>query len=340
MTETAWINGLRGLSSLWVFFIHFLPFVHPLLRPYFLFGQKWNICVPLFFVLSGRVNAISILNGKNDKGLIAVNRCMKRGSRLLVPLITIMILDYSVLHVFPIKSFTEVFDPIWFLFDGMAVPKNITWVAWTLQIEWHGSILVYFLGYILSQTSQQKGHVILLLSYLWSQLTHSWNTHFIFGLWLAFMDHHGTLINLRKSTHFLKFKLVLFVLAVLVSCQFNFINFEYSEYIDRITRSFMFSHGKWLTGTQNGHEESFTVFLLTATLVFCVETTSFLSAVFSIREFQFLGKISFSLYILHVYGIYLFGIQSDAFLKLQLPNGSWFAIALSIFFNTSLIVMI
>jgi peptidoglycan/LPS O-acetylase OafA/YrhL len=121
-----YIDGIRGLSSLWVYFIHFFPYVHKDLLPFFLAYQKWNAFVPIFFIISGRVNNISCL--KLEAPNLLVSSMIKRPFRLLLPLQIIMLLDYCFVKVFSVKNISEcILDPIWFLLDDGQRPKNLTW---------------------------------------------------------------------------------------------------------------------------------------------------------------------------------------------------------------------
>ena len=313
--DLKYLDGLRGLCALWVFFIHYFPYVHKDLLPFFLGYQKWNAFVPLFFIISGRVNCLGVLKSGNPSKL--VQSMIKRPFRLLVPLIIIMLLDL-VFKVFPIESVMECFlQPVWFLFCEAPRPRHITWAIWTLQPEINGSYLTYILTFIiLSFQDSRSKYVFLVIALIWYQLTHSWMTHFVAGLLFSVASLDGLFERFSTWKHSFIAKCIVGLIAFLISCKFSFLNVV--DPLDEVVRSHLFYKGKQGVGN-TGYEESWYVFLFSLTVLFLLETTPLLQRIFSWKPFLFLGKISFSLYLVHVYWMFLFGIPFTKLVHGSLP---------------------
>ncbi|WP_213844767.1 acyltransferase, partial [Escherichia coli] len=168
-------DGIRGVAAMAVVLSHsflmFIPSVHSgsmfdskwqenLFNSPFTFFYKGGSAVSLFFVLSGLVLSLSCQKNNNEIRYIQAS-ALKRYIRLGVPVAASVIICYFImlLGFFPDKDSPAASMPLMtaFSFDGNIVSAiwdasfgamlfgNIkyNYVLWTISIEFFGSILVY-----------------------------------------------------------------------------------------------------------------------------------------------------------------------------------------------------
>jgi peptidoglycan/LPS O-acetylase OafA/YrhL len=99
MGKLLYLEGIRGLAALWVFFIHYFPVVSPGLLDFFMLWQPRGWSVHMFFVLSGRVLTAAILK-RNDSKRIA-SAFIRRPFRLALPVIGVILTN---MVLFPIAT--------------------------------------------------------------------------------------------------------------------------------------------------------------------------------------------------------------------------------------------
>ncbi|KAL2915383.1 hypothetical protein HK105_204999 [Polyrhizophydium stewartii] len=301
VSKMAHLDGMRGVAALWVFFVHCNVEVNRELHEFVLAYQRWNASVPLFFILSGRIITASVLRSKDTRKLVS---CMiRRPFRLLLPIMSIMLLDYFVMKWEKIGSIWEIVTtPVWFLaspFDDGPFP-HVTGVVWTLQHEFLWSNLLYMFTFVLLafDGNDKARYVILIGSFAWFQITHSWMTHFLAGLFIADLAQHG---HIRRYTQW-RFSPIVTAALVLASAvvAFRFSFWKLGDTIDAAVRSHQVQKGK--QGV-SGHfwQENFVVFLFSFAVMFALETSRWMQAVFSLSVFRFLGHVSFSMYLIHPY---------------------------------------
>ncbi|KAI8919764.1 acyltransferase family-domain-containing protein [Entophlyctis helioformis] len=294
--KLAHFDGLRGVVAMTVVLMHFFQMSYRS-------GEMQNslplpTTVPLFFILSGRVITVSVLRSGSGKQLVSC--FVRRPIRLLLPMMSIMLLDYLVMHVRPIKSlFDVIVQPIFFLSSGGDF-NLITAVVWTLKYEYYGSNVVYFLTFILLQypANPRARYTILFLVYLWFQWTHSWNTHFVAGLALADLAQHGYIERFKQWRYAPITRLAVAVFGCAVSFKFSWWNM--ADTIDATIRSYEVYGGKFGVGAE-WWDESFTLFLYSLCFMFLLETTETMQRFYTLRPIQFFGHISFAVYLFHDY---------------------------------------
>ncbi|KAJ8325904.1 hypothetical protein BDV3_003767 [Batrachochytrium dendrobatidis] len=336
--KLAHLDGLRGIAALWVWFIHFVPYISKSLLPFLLGYQKWNASVSIFFILSGRVISLSVLKSGNVRQLVSC--VIRRPFRLGLPVISIMMMDYFVFKNYKISSFSEtILTPIWFLFDNSMRPSNITYSVWTISYEYQYSNMLYALTLVIMQFPQADStrYVILGLAYLWFQITHNWMSHFVAGLFLADLSLHGYLNRFRQWKFSTLVQIGAFLLSVVIAFDYSFL--PYSVLIDKFVCANLYQNGKQGV-TNSGWKESFVVFVFCFTVMFCIETSTWLQRFFSHRIFVFLGRISFTLYLLHVYWLNVFALKFNNYIKVVFVDCPELGVCVSFVTSTCLLTLV
>ena len=298
-------DGLRGIVALWVFLVHL-----PVTRDSTVAPLGSDLPVPIFFILSGRVIANSALQSLDVRKIISA--IIRRPFRLVLPIIIIGILDVIVFRTIqPVLSFYEVvIEPIWYLFDSGKIPtvySDKIPVVWTLPVEFYGSYIVYYISLLLMHFKEvTHAHaLVLIVCFIWSFLTHSWNTHFIAGLAIADLAIHGYMDKLRQS----KIGLFFVYIFALLSC-FMFIkapSFNVYEWVIGGISKIQYQNG--VRGVSHLYNEEDPVrFCIALSIVLIVETLIPLQRFLSYPVFNFIGFVSFPLYLFHPFWIKLFAI--------------------------------
>lgn len=308
-------ESIRGLACLAVVISHlvftFYPYAHeydsnvPKFRAFlglydspFGFIYSGNAAVFVFFVLSGYVLSYAILNKSRDINKKILSMGVKRYPRLAIPAIISVILSFLVFKIEidsssvsnwaqSIGSYNGSF--LFALYDGAISAfifgkSQYNWVLWTMQIELFGSFLIFLLCYLL-----QKSKVIT----------------FVIATLITIL---GFIVSLKMGFGFLSF-----VLGMLF--------YLYGKRVNFLIALPMLLTGLYFAGAHN-YSASYQLFASvlntkTATLlnVFCAPLIVYsilmndqLSKALDNKLFVYLGKLSFSMYLLHMLLIYIVGI--------------------------------
>ncbi|KAJ2996307.1 hypothetical protein HDV02_006628 [Globomyces sp. JEL0801] len=302
--------------------------------------QEWTITVPLFFVLSGRVLTASPLR-KNLTGPIA-SSALRRPFRLVLPVIGVMIVGWIMfqLGLFdsvcpnsdqsfcpgPDKvpgSFFDLFvRPFLYITNTAGLlpttfsPKPLPYTAWTLPLEYANSNYVYLLSFILVEFKNQTmvRYSILLGALICTLYTHLWTAHFIVGVIFAELSNNGTLEKIKSHKWTPVINVVLFLVGIFFCVGTSItIGAQTEQWVKYLQVNYYFQFGNW-----DGYmEEKPMVLLLSAILMFIVETSNFWQKVLGAKVFVFLGRISYTLYLFHPY--FNYSIQ-PLLMKLIDPN--------------------
>ena len=318
-------ESIRGLACMAVVFSHLIFTFYPLLHSAnpanihkmstleslvynspFGFLYSGSAAVFIFFVLSGYVLSYAILSKKNINQKI-LSMTVKRYPRLAIPALTSCIIAYLVFFIDVDKSnVSEWFsgygsfnfglvDAIYqgtigaFIF-GLS-PLN--WVLWTMQIELFGSLVVFFLLFI-----KNKNKILF----------------YLFSLVLP-------VISLAVSTKF-SLGIISFIVGIYI--------YLYGKKIPSVLAFPSILIGLYLAGVHN-YSDSYALFYrffgdITYTLlhafsgpliVFGILMHGKISQFLDKKSLVFLGKLSFSIYLLHMIIIYALGIP---FFNLMLNN--------------------
>lgn len=273
-------------NGTWDYFIHHSPFA---------FWYSGTAAVFVFFVLSGYVLSYAILKNENVPKKIA-EMTIKRYPRLAIPAFFSCILAWITLTYIPVNS-----DAVNGWLQGYA-SQTITlkqaayegsigaflfaecgsnWVLWTMQLELFGSLLLF----------------ILLLFYHYQR-----NIFYVLSIVLPAC----ALFNGEN------FFLALF--SFVVGCYI----YLYGKKIPNLLAWLLFIFGLYLAGVHNGSHAykwiyqllnwrtyEYCNFLSGILIVYSILLNPYLSDLFDRKWAVYLGKLSFSIYLLHMMMIYL-----------------------------------
>lgn len=321
------LDGLRGLAALIVVMFHFLYMLVPTAipapsqTPFILtdtpLGILWNgrFAVSIFFVLSGFVIAAAA-ERRSDK---LVSNIITRYCRLAIPVTTSVIFAWLLLNSFPTATddLATVMDspshwlnythqgqiPSFYaaLSDGafanfLAGRSDFNNVLWTMKIELVGSILIFV---IYSLTFGRYRLTILILTGLLIPLiTRPDYLGFIMGALIYEARARVAVKNIPAWA-----TTGLFCIGVIFGAPGE----GFSQRWDLPTFSYLLTIGN----------SSGVVPVFAATcIIFAVVNSAKIALLFSSKFFQWLGNISFGLYLTHVPLLYT--IVASAYVNLNL----------------------
>ena len=306
-------ESIRGLACLAVVFSHlslsFYPYLHhftPQDRPHgswdyfihhspFAFWYSGTAAVFVFFVLSGYVLSYAILKHDNVPKKIA-EMTLKRYPRLAIPAFLSCILAWLVLSQISVNSdavngwlqgyATQTITFKQAIYEGsigafLFAESGSNWVLWTMQLELFGSILLFVLLLL-----RHFNHVLF----------------FIGSLCLPFLAW-----KLGES-------FILGMFSFVVGCYL----YIYGRKLPLWLASIILVIGVYLAGVHNGsHAYRWAYHLLNwrtyeycnffagILIVYSVLLNPILSQKLDRKPLVYLGKLSFSIYLLHMMMIYL-----------------------------------
>lgn len=299
MKKITYLEGLRGLCSFIVIFDHCTNSFYPELRHTGMSTIKdviaWsplNIIysglpsVYIFFILSGFVLSNKYNRTKDDS--VLVSGSIKRYPRLIVPVLFSMIimwllssLSYELLNTHQLLSFKDVIMQsfIFVPFGGGSLTNS---VLWTIIYEIYGSFLVFAM---LSLFGKYK-YKYFIYSIVFVFTINSYYCLFIFGMILNSLYNEGYKFTLNKK---LPAALVLLVSFVLMT---------FPVLRPGVEIGGIYSHLIFFNDiTYNRQIVSKIGAMLLFWSMFNLQGATVL---FNKKTFQFMGKVSFAVYILHL----------------------------------------
>lgn len=308
-------ESIRGLACLSVVFSHliftFYPYAHEFesnvptieffVRLYnspFSFLYSGNAAVFVFFVLSGYVLSYAILNKKKHINKKILSMSVKRYPRLAIPAIISILICYLVFlididssHVSNWAANVGAYEGsiLYALYDGaisafLFGKSQYNWVLWTMQIELFGSFLIFLLCYL-----TQKSKVVTIIV--------------------------AALITILAFTVTLKmgFGFFSFVLGMLFYLYGRRINFLVALPMLLVGLYFAGAHNNsdsyhLIASVLNTKTATLLNFLCAPLIVYSILMNDQLSKLLDNKLFGYLGKLSFSMYLLHMLLIYIVGI--------------------------------
>ncbi|MGE0566319.1 MAG: acyltransferase family protein [Bacteroidia bacterium] len=325
-----YFEGLRGILALIVFAHHFIllfyssvyygslhfsdyinnPYSSNLLlanTPLNLFmNGNWAVC--MFFTLSGYVLTIKYF--KTSKQDVLRNSALKRYFRLAIPIFGSALLIFVLHKVGLFKDvsyprthsdfqfgkdlFTTDLDlPSFLKTTFISIPLNgnniYAPVYWTMQHEFLGAIFILALLLVIHKV-EKKNLVLILLIVVLLIAKKYYLTAFLFGCFLSF---NASLISI------IKYKKTLLLFSLLLGTYLIGIpNIEEKALAKTIYSPF--------AGYPNEIVILFHV-LSSALILLFISQTNFIQKALSVKPLVWLGKISFSLYLIHLPLIFIIG---------------------------------
>nr|WP_277875428.1 acyltransferase [Acetobacter lambici] len=293
------LDGLRGILCLIVIFSHCVQAYWPDLRftadrsffgmcEHFIANTPLNLFysglppVTLFFIMSGFV--ISYKYNKTRDRKIITNSALKRYFRFLIPVTISYVFMYVLSVIFfpkPIglkRLIIQAFFKTYF-FDI----KTINPILWTISFEVMGSFLVFaLLALFGDQKNRLFFYFIVMLFFIKEQYC-----FFVFGLMMSDIYVSG---GIRKATNGI-LNYSLFALGLIL--------ISYPIHYD-MDGDFVDGMYKYITFSKNW-DLNYAVFLRIGCFLFFISVlrSGLIQGILERKVILFIGKISFSLYVLH-----------------------------------------
>ncbi|WP_196886649.1 acyltransferase family protein [Aureivirga sp. CE67] len=311
-----YLEGFRGIAAFIVLISHLkemfnveiyknlllnfvdIPFSKYFIHPFFHFFTNGNLAVHLFWVMSGYVISIKLFQLRDQNYLIS--SFMKRYFRLMIPAFSSIIFAFILLSfglmfnnelatyfeieysrndwLFDLYNFEPNFilmlkDGIWNTFFDFKYSSSYNGVLWTMNPELYGSFACFFIFAVFSK--HKLRHYIYILFFLLSiPLKIYWLGTFMIGFMLSDFDNNSFVKNTFIENvwkNVLSKKLInisFFMVVVFLSGIFHF--------------------------------KPFFNFLTSILLILILMRTKSIQKLFINPFFLWLGKISFSLYLIHI----------------------------------------
>lgn len=340
--KLVYLDGLRGLAALIVVFHHYILGFYPIYgvnkvstSPIsILYDGNFSVCV--FFILSGFVLSSKFIKTKEYNVLIA--GATKRYFRLLPPVFLSIFLGYLALR-FSLFSNTEVArltGSSWLAQFYTFPPNKVEMLQqglyrvflngessyntnlWTINIEFLGSMLTFS---FLALFGKMKNRYII-YSVIFVTFYTTYYLAFFLGIFLS--DLYYT-----KSTKILFMKNK-FILLLIFLFGIYFGSFPYGPPTDKTIYSILD-----FTFLKAEHFEFYHI-IGAFILIYVLLSSKLLQRVFSHKIMQFMGKISFSLYALHLFVLCSF----STFLFKVLYTHLSFKISFILMFLCSLVILL
>lgn len=289
--KLGYLEGIRGIAALIVVIWHYVLYFYPPLantgdmsfKEFFYYNTHEQILmlaaetplclffhgqasVRLFFVLSAFVLTYKFFRTKNYEYLSA--GAIKRYFRLLGPVVFSLFITYILVNLSLVSnvfiatefSIKEFFKEAFFgVFVNGSSPQNPP--LWTMSYEFFGSMLVFSVAALFAKYKRR---------------------------WIIYL----ILVLLFHKTHYLAF-----VFGMMLSDYFT--SELYSEYHDKISHPkiivFLITVSLFLYTISGVRQQIWG----SAIFIFCVLHSESLKKFFSHTVFLFLGRISFSMYVMH-----------------------------------------
>ncbi len=353
-SKVLYLDGIRGLAALCVFFHHFGLAFYPAYYTHIAadshlngfeltYGESvWrfltcgSFCVHIFFILSGYVLSRKYFL-ENDLDIV-ISSAQKRYIRLFIPVGTTLLISYLLMltggyfnrEVAVISHSGPWLGDFWnfgnatsvflksFVYQTMFHGNNkLDTTLWTMSIELYGSMLVFAM-LALTHNTRNKGIAFAITALALVFISKTLYTCFILGMSFNYLEQRP--LKMSDPVRFVLSALLLAGGCVLGSYSMHDNTNSIFEKLPRIV----------LAGKNTFHIIGGYMLILSVIL------SPRLQSFFSTRPLRFLGHISFSLYLLHC--LIIGSISCFAFLKLYGPMGYNGAVAV-VFIITSVAVL-
>lgn len=315
MTEkVAYLEGLRGLAAFFVFLGHYIPLY---IRIPLLLSLAYTVrdsCVCIFFVLSGFVLTYSFFTTCDNE--ILVSGAVRRYIRLLIPILFLNLILFILIYpglgnIFDLRILSDMTSTTFlqiFIQGPFAYSPEVnqyTGILWTIGIEFIGSLIVFAFAALFGKLRNRAVfYLAALLVFL-----NTYYLAFVLGMILADLSQNPPLF----STHFRKPVIIAVALAAaIILLLYPLDILDIGMYSNISVLSTIIAGAPPLVGISiflgggtlrpGDFFHILGAFILLSALLNCI----ILKVALSARVPVFLGKISFSLYLIHMLVIYEF----------------------------------
>lgn len=285
------VDGIRGWAALSVLFCHLFVDTFGDIFPGFrnMFTHLFfngALAVAIFFVLSGDALSMSYLKFRSSRSLDSI--VVKRYFRLTVPILMSCSLVYCLMVTglnFNVQAADVVHREAWLgkplnfapsfvgmlhyalsqVYEGNTLAVSYNPFLWTMAVEMIGSMVVLLYLHIAGRLKYPQLTLTVLIVFLF--IVRSYNFYFLCGLLFGKWRANGTLAQIQNSKKWRFGKLLIFTTSILIIA--------------------------------NTKGMAMVTWLAPPMLVFVFYTTDATIKFFTSRLSRFLGKISFSLYLVH-----------------------------------------
>jgi len=335
MSKLKYLEGLRGLAALSVVLLHYLVAFYPAFYTgnpehsntrnnlevlisttplNLIYAGNFGVCI--FFVLSGYVLSYKFFKTKDTS--VLTKSAIKRYPRLLVPVMTCIFISYLLMKVslffnmeasaytnsdWWLGSFWQFeenfFDMVQQSFIGafLDYQSNYNPVLWTMTYEFYGSLLIFSVAALIGKVNNRWVFYLLLILLFYK----TYYLGFILGMVLS--DYTVTIKNIKYTNHTLT-KVLLLIVAIYLG------SFPREAQIDLTGTIWNYINKAYFTDLPTFYH-TIGAFLLLYVLI----ASERMKKLFSIRILENLGKISYSMYLIHL--LILGTFSSYLYLKLQ-----------------------
>jgi peptidoglycan/LPS O-acetylase OafA/YrhL len=339
MGRIKYLDGLRGIAALTVVLYHCLDFE----TPYYMIPKKWSTffsiflngadAVHLFFVLSGVVLSYMCLNTSNDDVIEDYPKYLVKRFMRIFPLYWV---NYFILIV--IGGIPAILRGVFIrdcIFNRVHLVKEFFLIrgdhtfyipGWSLEIEIALSILVPFL-LVIGRKSLKVYHILIILVFFLSTIIPRQLFHFMLGTLITLNLDYLQKWDFHKSKvfayRFLMIPILLFFFSLRQIDKLYSLKFVTTPLAEYLGITF----------------ENFSAIVSAIVIVWIIKS-SFLQSFLESKLLQWLGKISYSLYLIHWF--VLFALYREWLLPHihdYLPSIRWHAVSTFTFvLSTSLLL--
>lgn len=318
-----YLDGLRGVASIVVFLQHLkytfflsqstllltqiysldlFPIIKTFIISFFNLFFDGNLAVWIFWLLSSYVISIKFFRTDKDLDKLIINYFTKRYFRLLIPVFISVIIGYflmkfgfmynlkyteNLVHDFSRKwiRLNYSFEPNFFnaikssffdTFFDYKTKSSYNIVLWTIKNEFLGSLFTFSVFAVIRHNSKRY-YIYLIIFLVLIKLKVLWLSIFLLGHVLCDFDFSQLTKSLKnKEMKMHKYNKLIFCLSILLII--------FSKHILLIAKV----------------PTEYVNFLCSIIIVYITLRNRFFKRFFSNKICSFLGKISFSLYLIHV----------------------------------------
>ncbi|MGS5021937.1 acyltransferase family protein [Paenibacillus sp. JJ1683] len=316
-----YLEGLRGFAAFVVVIFHFLGTFYPSsiygtlnnintpAKSELLFVStplnvlyNGNFAVCIFFVLSGFVLSIKFFKTKD---LSAVTEsAIKRYFRLVIPVIFSVLIFYFCFRMFE-KDEPNIYKALYEGFIGsfFSHTANYNVVLWTMSFEFMGSFIVFLFCALFGKSRNRIFFYFLFILLFWK----TYYLGFVLGLLLCDFHYNNTSKLGVIENRLLKWTLL--ILALLLG--------SYPNQLEKMDNSIKLNDTIYAFFSKLEGADSFYHSIGAFIILLVVLNSSTLKTIFSSKFMNFIGEISFSMYLIHNAIIFYFSKNVFYYLLLE-----------------------